>query len=145
MNFIDAMLILGAIATTAVVFIWVYRRRRPVAIEVVPQGQVPYYYPYTPGIQIVETNSGFTEGLIIGSMMQAGAPQTIVNETVINETVINETVVNETVVEEAPAAFTAFSGGDPDGDGASGSWADDTPSESASDYSGDFGSDSGDN
>lgn len=142
MNFIDAMLILGAIATTAVVFIWVYRRRRPVAIEVVPQGQVPYYYPYTPGIQIVETNSGFTEGLIIGSVMQAGAPQTIVNETV-----INETVVNETVVEEAPAAFTAFSGGDPDGDGASGSWADDTPSESASDYSGDSSdsSDSSDN
>lgn len=137
MNFIDAMLILGAIATTAVVFIWVYRRRRPVAIEVVPQGQVPYYYPYTPGIQIVETNSGFTEGLIIGSVMQAGAPQTIVNETV-----INETVVNETVVEEAPAAFTAFSGGDTDGGGASGSWADDTPSESASDYSGDS-SDSG--
>lgn len=138
MNFIDAMLILGAIATTAVIFVWVYRRRKPVAMEVVPQG-VPYYYPYTPGIQVVETNSGFTEGLVIGSMMQAGETHT---HTIVNETVINETVVNETVVEEAPAAFTAFSGGDTDGGGASGSWADDTPSESASDYSGDSGSDS---
>lgn len=66
-----------------------------------------YPIDYNPGVTIVETNSGFSEGLIMGSMMAEREPEVIVVET--------------PVYSDAPS-FSGFGGGDSDGGGASSNW-----------------------
>lgn len=97
-----------------------------------------YAYAYMPpGAAMVETNSGFSEGLVIGSMMAAGEPAPVI---------VSEPDTSQSSNDSA--SFSGFSGGDSGGGGASSSWdsgsSDSSCSSSDSGSSCDSGSSGGD-
>jgi hypothetical protein len=65
---------------------------------------------YNPGIGIVENNSGFSEGLLIGSMLST------------QKSVVETVVIEEEAQGPPDPQFSGFQGGDSDGGGASSDW-----------------------
>lgn len=82
----------------------------------------PTRYQYNPGVTIVETNSGFSEGMVAGAMYAQQRP--VVDET---------TPPQYQAVQGDPSAaapFAGFSGGDSDGGGATSDWSSSSDSSS---------------
>ncbi len=133
----DIEIVLEVTIAVVLVALFIYLRRT--RLKVMPVSRGDYYAPpvlrvpsprYDPGVTIVETNSGFSEGLLVGSMMNAGRNETIVSETV---------VVNE--ITSDPPAFSGFGGGDSAGGGASSDWcSSDSSGDSSSCVSGSYDS-----
>lgn len=141
---ISALFIAAAIV--AVVY-WLVTRKSKTPASVIPM-PVPHsvpelrythanYYPYgyNAGATIVESNSGFHEGLVFGSMQAASRP-VVIRE--VDEVVVREEVPVYVPVSDDPPAFHGFSGGDSDGGGATSSW--DAPSSSDNSCSSDSSS-----
>lgn len=110
--------IFAAVIISAVIYWLVTRKKKPVTprnVVVDPNEfyrRSGYYYP-NPGASVIEANSGFSEGLIIGSAMSAQQPMEVIVE--------REVVVTES--QPDPPAFEGFGGGDSAGGGATSDWS----------------------
>jgi hypothetical protein len=117
-----AILILAVAVIAAIIYAAVNRKRQQpnLNLRAVP----PPRYAYNPGVTIVETNSGFSEGMLAGAMYAQQRP--VVEETV----VVRDDQSQYQAMQDPSTAtpFAGFSGGDSDGGGVTSSL--DAPSDS---------------
>lgn len=160
-DFYVAFTLLGVTFAGAIVyafFKWLHDRSQPKTPST--SYSAPDDYRYNPATSIVETNSGFITGAVIGSALNShraahkpapvlytpdrrpADPGFVVPEDYAVIPLIIAIDAAATVATQQPdtepAAFTGFSGGDSNGGGATGSW--DTPADNCP-----VGSPSGDN
>lgn len=137
---IEIVLAVGIVAIVAALLISLRRKRKadqtphPAVLLARSSGttnHIPRPISYNPGVTVVETNSGFEEGMIIGSMMGAG-----------NYSGDEATVEMHPIPD--PPQFSGFGGGDSAGGGATSDWSspDTSSCDTSSSDSGSCGGDS---